>query len=205
MPEGEKRTCLWKDDSSRRGTGRVDGAEHRGGAAGHDVLEARRGKGRPHGPPGGKSTRVGTRVAAQGLQDAGAAGFYAISNTRCNRETQGSQNSSRSAWGREMNRAGRHGRPPSGGPVRSYPERTPFFPVHSGLTALCSLREERNSSFRIRTDRPARRRPARVATRPGSDARGQARCGQRRCGESAESGRRQEIRRFGGDEQICRG
>ena len=32
-----------------------------------------------------------------------------------------------------MNRVGRHGRPPSGGPVRSYPERTPFFPVHSGL------------------------------------------------------------------------
>jgi hypothetical protein len=66
---------------------------------------------------GGKSTRVETRVAAQRLRDAGVAGFYAISNTWCNRETQGTQNSSRSAWGREMNRAGRLGPPGGGRPV----------------------------------------------------------------------------------------
>ena len=44
-----------------------------------------------------------------------------------------------------------------------------FFPRHFGPSGLRSLREERYSSFRSRTDRPARRWPARSDMRRSTD------------------------------------
>ena len=62
---------------------------------------------------------------------------------------------SRSAGGREVSReTERHGRPPSGGPVRSFRKEHRSSRFTRSLRDLCSLREERISSFRIERTGP---------------------------------------------------
>ena len=71
-------------------------------------------------------------------------------------------------------RAVESGRPPTGGPVRSDRERTPFFPSHSVLRTSFHYGKNDLVLSGIGTDRPARRRPA-ALDRPGTPGRARAR------------------------------